>query len=618
MPQAAKHKIVIVEDEGLIAADLESRLKKAGYSVPGTADSAQKALEVIEKTSPDLVLMDIRLKGKEDGIQVADLVREKLDIPVVYLTAYEDHGTLERAGRTQAFGYIKKPIATASLKGAIEIALSKYRFERDLREERDWAIASFAAVPYAVLVTDGFGRVTYINSQAEELAGWSVDKALGRPVAEVLRLCSRETGTPVEDLVPLAMLHGQTVPLPDNIYLKGSQERVYAIEGNIAPRWRNGRLEGTVIALTDVTLQRFEAGQLRQENKQDALARMADGVVRHMPDLGEVAEESSRLIESLPQDSPLRGSVERIEKAAMDAFATTCHLRAFLEPPDFDLERVMLNEVLARFEEAFQTIEPGFTLLVEPEQMPVQADGWQLMRALLNTVLHARSRMQPGTGLVMDAAGAEPDQLGQWVRIRLTYATADEDAASLERVFEPSWSGPTEDLHITHSLVKRMGGLASARLEHGNLVRFEIFLPRVEVASAGASPPRLDEPAVLLIEPNQEMRRVLHVHFEEHGFNLLEAACCEEALVLAELYEGPIPLVIANPAGGDHASAGLADRFAAIDPAIRVRLMDGYVESCDRARGVGESPAVRHLTKWDLLAWVRQALGQSRPAVCGA
>jgi AmiR/NasT family two-component response regulator len=133
MPQPEQHKIVIVEDEGLIAADLESRLKAAGYSVPGIADSSNQALQIIEQTSPDLVLMDIHLKGDKDGIQAADLVREKLDIPVIYLTAYEDRGTLERASQTQAYGYIKKPIASASLKGSIEIAIAKHRYERDLR-----------------------------------------------------------------------------------------------------------------------------------------------------------------------------------------------------------------------------------------------------------------------------------------------------------------------------------------------------------------------------------------------------------------------------------------------------------------------------------------------------
>ena len=118
-------KIAIVEDEGLIAADLESRLLRAGYAVAGAADSAQTAMELIERTSPDLVLMDIRLKGPEDGIAVAGWVRERFGIPVVYLTASDDRETLKRAERSQPSGYVKKPIATASLRSAIETALAR-------------------------------------------------------------------------------------------------------------------------------------------------------------------------------------------------------------------------------------------------------------------------------------------------------------------------------------------------------------------------------------------------------------------------------------------------------------------------------------------------------------
>src|SRR5205807_3055502 len=98
----------------------------------------------------------------------------------VYLTAFEDRATLERAGRTQAFGYIRKPIASASLKGAIEIAIAKHRYERELREERDWAVASFGSVPCAIVVTDASGRVSYLNSQAEELVGFRAETALRR------------------------------------------------------------------------------------------------------------------------------------------------------------------------------------------------------------------------------------------------------------------------------------------------------------------------------------------------------------------------------------------------------------------------------------------------------
>ncbi|HYL73979.1 MAG TPA: response regulator [Bryobacteraceae bacterium] len=609
-------KIVIVEDEGLIAADLESRLTKAGYSVQGSVDSAQGALKLIEETSPDLVLMDIRLKGEEDGIQVADLVRQTLDVPVVYLTAYEDNETLQRASQTQAYGYVKKPIATASLKGAIEIALSKHRYERDLREERDWAIASFAAVPHAVLVADALGRVTYLNAQAEELTGCGADQSLGRPIREVLHIFSSENGKPVEGFATVAMIRGQAIALPGNSCLTGSQEQVCPIRGNVAPRWHNGRVDGVVVTITDATLDRFNQEQSRQESKQEALVRMADGVVRHLPGMSDAAEVSTQLLEALPEDSPLRESAAKIEQLAMDAFATTCHLKAFTELSALDVERIMLNEVVGRFDEAFQALEPGFTLLVEPEQMPILGDEWVLLTAIMNILLHARAQMQPGTGLVMDLSRAEP-KIGPWVRLRISYSTAAEDAASLERVFEPSWSGASEDLHITHSLVKKMGGLISARLEPGNIIRFEICFPLAGVTCAEEAGRKLDAPAVLMIEPNPEIRQVLHAHFEEHGFNLLEAAGAEEALLLAEVYQGAIQLVIANVSHEGRWDT-LTERFAAMDPRMQVLLIDGYVESRDQSQRASQSRAIRHLTKWDLLAWAQASVGETKYALCAS
>ena len=223
--QRVAHKIVIVEDEGLIAADLEARLKNAGYSVPGTADTSERALEVIQKTSPDLVLMDIRLKGDVDGIETASRVREQLDIPVVFLTAYEDRGTLERAGQTQAFGYIKKPIASASLRGSIEMALSKHRYERDLRAQRDWMAASFRSVPHAVLVTDGQGRLTYLNSPAEKLTGWNSIRRWDGPAKKFSSFCDRETGSQPAGLRAGGHAAGRDRPLPGGISLRRDDGR---------------------------------------------------------------------------------------------------------------------------------------------------------------------------------------------------------------------------------------------------------------------------------------------------------------------------------------------------------------------------------------------------------
>ena len=497
MAAAAQHKIVIVEDEGLIAADLESRLKSAGYQVPGTADSAQPALKLIRETSPDLVLMDIRLKGEQDGIQVAEVVREQLDIPVVYLTAYEDRATLDRASRTQAYGYIKKPIVSASLKGSIEMAIAKHRHERGLREERDWAIASFSGVASAVVVTDANSRISYLNPQAEQLVGWSADKAVRRPAATVLRLSHRQSGKQVQDLLNPVMLEGQTLPLPPDTLLQGSAERLYAIQGHIAPRWRNGRAEGAVITFTDVTLFQFENDQLRQEHKHEALARMADGIIRHLPQLDALVEASRDMLLALPPGSPLRETAETIKKAAVDASALGNHLRSYLQPPELECQRLRLDEVLKRLGDSWKLIHVNFMLLMDPaDPIHVQADEWQLLRAMANVLLHARVHMRADSSLVVDLSSGEPEQLGQWARIRARYVSAQEDATDLERVFEPAWSGTSEDLHVTYTLVKKMGGMVAALLE-GNTVSLEIYLPRAGAMAADA----------LLIEASPEPRR---------------------------------------------------------------------------------------------------------------
>ncbi len=123
--------ILVVEDEGIVAQEIESRLKKAGYTVCGLAQDGETAVAQAGDKRPDLVLMDIRLKGAMDGIAAATLIRERFGLPVVYLTAYTDAATLERAKVMDPFGYVVKPFETRSLTVAIEIALHRHRSESE-------------------------------------------------------------------------------------------------------------------------------------------------------------------------------------------------------------------------------------------------------------------------------------------------------------------------------------------------------------------------------------------------------------------------------------------------------------------------------------------------------
>jgi CheY-like chemotaxis protein len=131
---AAKSRILVVEDEAIVSADIQDRLKALGYIVAGTAQTASEAIQKATELKPDLVLMDIILKGDMLGTEAADLIRLNLHIPVIYLTANSNDTTFIRARDTEPFGFILKPFDEATLRVNIEVALYKHRMERERDE----------------------------------------------------------------------------------------------------------------------------------------------------------------------------------------------------------------------------------------------------------------------------------------------------------------------------------------------------------------------------------------------------------------------------------------------------------------------------------------------------
>ena len=123
-------KILVVEDEAVIARDLRTTLQDLGYAVPVPVGSSERALEAIAADPPDLVLMDIRIRGAMDGIQTAARVRETHDVPVIFLTSHSDEATIARASATSAYGFVFKPFSDKVLRAAIEAALKKHAEEK--------------------------------------------------------------------------------------------------------------------------------------------------------------------------------------------------------------------------------------------------------------------------------------------------------------------------------------------------------------------------------------------------------------------------------------------------------------------------------------------------------
>src|SRR5205823_10505238 len=135
-----------VEDERIVAKDLQHTLVAMGYDAFAIASSADEALSHATAKCPDLVLMDIRIKGVRDGIETAELLRKQFGVPVIYLTAHADDATIERAKRTAPYGYLMKPVRAAELHSAIEIAVHRHAMEKQLRERERWFAAALRSI----------------------------------------------------------------------------------------------------------------------------------------------------------------------------------------------------------------------------------------------------------------------------------------------------------------------------------------------------------------------------------------------------------------------------------------------------------------------------------------
>ncbi len=185
-------RILVVEDESIVALDIQERLESLGYDVPTPVGSGEKAIVQAGSLRPDLVLMDIQLQGQMDGIEAADHIRRQFGIPVIYLTANADDSTVERAKFTEPFGYVIKPFEERELHTTIEVALYKHQSEHRLKESEERYRLLAELSPEAIIVQTDDG-IVYANAAAASLFGArDVETLLGRTVADFIDLERRE------------------------------------------------------------------------------------------------------------------------------------------------------------------------------------------------------------------------------------------------------------------------------------------------------------------------------------------------------------------------------------------------------------------------------------------
>lgn len=262
-------RILVVEDERIVAMDLADTLNEMGYSVIAVTARGEDAVQRAEELSPDLILMDVHLAGTLDGIQTAELIRRNFDVPVVYLTAHSDVETVRRAAATAVCGYLVKPFRSPDLHCAIEIALCKHAVDVQLRQSERWLATTLQSMAEGVIATDTDGKIMLFNPVAESLTGWRREDALQRPLADVLALVDGRTRVPLDDPMHKAIVARNPIATVEGLTLVSRSGRAIPVAECVAPIIDSfDRLLGGVLILRDITECRGQSDQIKELHEQ--------------------------------------------------------------------------------------------------------------------------------------------------------------------------------------------------------------------------------------------------------------------------------------------------------------------------------------------------------------
>lgn len=269
-------KILVVEDEAIIAYNLQRILSSFGYKVPETVESGPQAIKAAETLQPDLVLMDIQLRGEMDGIEAARQIRARIDLPVVYLTAYAEDSRLMQARQTTPYGYLVKPVQDRELHATIEMALYKHQFDLKLKESEMAYRELYHNTPAMLHTVNYQGIILQVSDFWLTALGYSREEVIGHALVEFIAPTSRKYITEVVN--PEFARTGIACDI-DCEFLRKDGQMIHTLFSTVGVMDRAGKLHHAHAALVDISSRKLvERAERDQRNLAEALRDTASAL----------------------------------------------------------------------------------------------------------------------------------------------------------------------------------------------------------------------------------------------------------------------------------------------------------------------------------------------------
>lgn len=597
--ETAFARILIVEDERLIAHDLTRLLEKNGYQVAAVASSGEEALKLAGDLEPELVLMDIVLEGDMDGITAASVIRQEQDVPVIFLSAHFDQETLERAKAAGSFGYILKPIRERELYISIEMALYKHSMEHTLRESRQRQEALdqlFENFNEGILILDGDGTIQRANVGFEKLFQYSREEVQGKVIDDLIIPDGHSSrfGQIIRALSEKSLVSFETTR-------KRKNGELVEVSVLALPIRREGRIVSLYAIYRDISEQaRLQRAMLRTQ-RLDSIGLLAGGLAHDFNNiLAAVQGNISLAKERCAENEAACRLLVRAEQAAVRARDLTGQLLSFSKGEDPGKRPVQLGSVLNEtLQLALSGSDVTGRLDVAPDLWPVSGDEGQFSQLFNNLVINARQAMSRGgmvtitarNRAVMDEQASISElKAGQYVQVLVCDNGPGMDEETMGRIFDPYFTTKSQGsglgLASVHFIVRRYHGTITVDSRPGNGTCFTLYLPASRLPEGQPDMADMDilpgVGRILVMDDEQALQELLSEVLETLGYR---AECVgtgdeavsryREAMEQGNRFDGVIlDLTVLGGTGGREAVAELLR----IDPDVRAIVSSGYLQ----------------------------------------
>jgi two-component system, cell cycle sensor histidine kinase and response regulator CckA len=602
-----RHRIVVVEDESIVALDIKVQLERLGHQVPAIFQSGEELLDALPGLNADLVFMDIALEGDLDGLETAQQVKERFGLPVILLTALDSQEILERAKMVQPLAFIAKPFDERDLRNAVVISIYRHTMEQTLHDRERLFSTTLESIRDGVLVTDDAYRIEYSNSVAESTLELPRDAVRGALLGDVLRL--RDATGDAVDIAAAA--DGQ-------LYIERSDGTTKAVDRYVAPlAGNNGARTGWVVVIHDVTerlaqeetLRRNEE-QLRRSQKMEAIGRLTGGIAHDFNNLLTVILGYAKLLNEEIADhdtvdlNAIKEDLEGIQKAALRSAALTRQLLSFSRHQSHERRLVDVNEIVSDMEKLLgRLVGDDVRLHVDllASDARVRVDPSQLEQVIMNLAVNARDAMPDGGRLairteVRDVSEHQIPDRGRVAAGRFVVMVVRDTGVGMsrdvsEKVFEPFFTtkevgqGTGLGLSTVYGIVTKSGGFIELDSEVGRGTSFTVYLPIYQPGAGERRDPDTTantqggSESVLLVEDEEAVRELLARVLRSKGYQVLEAANAGEAVLLQEQHESEIALLVTDVVMPHLSGIGLAERLLERCPRLRILYVSAYPES---------------------------------------